>query len=69
MKYKANYHQDFIGSTNSYFLKDRWIGANSIDLTIPGKPGCPIKMKKKKKLEKINIKKPSTILNLCLLFH
>jgi hypothetical protein len=57
LKYNVNYLQDFIASTNSDFLKDRWIGAYSIDLTIPGKPGCPIKMKKKKKLEQINIKK------------
>jgi hypothetical protein len=63
VKYKPTTTKNSWLAPTAASSKDRWIGAYSIGLTIPGKVGCPNNNKKNKK--KYNISKmfcpPATV--------
>ncbi len=44
----VNLHQNYVASMNSDFFQGQMYGGHSIDLTIPGKLGCPNKVKPNK---------------------
>jgi hypothetical protein len=49
VKYKSTAIKPSWPAHTATSSKDRWIGAYSIDLTIPGKLGCPSKKKRKRR--------------------